>query len=123
MGSSHTIEAVLVRVDPASAVPLYQQIAQQIRGALAAGTLAPGERLPPARDLAVTLQVNVQTVLRAYAELREEELVEVRRGRGVTVLGQPARAGLADQARRLIEAARDLGLSDPEIHDLVRSHL
>ncbi|MFI5068680.1 MAG: GntR family transcriptional regulator [Streptosporangiales bacterium] len=114
---------MLIRVDPGSPAPLYQQIAQQIRGALAAGALVSGERLPPARDLAVALQVNVQTVLRAYAELRDEQLVEVRRGRGVTVLGQPDRAGLADQARRLIEAARDLGLSDPEIHDLVRSHL
>ena len=123
MGSTPTIEIVLIRVDPGSPAPLYQQIAQQIRGALAAGALASGERLPPARDLAVALQVNVQTVLRAYAELRDEQLVEVRRGRGVTVLGQPDRAGLADQARRLIEAARDLGLSDPEIHDLVRSHL
>jgi DNA-binding transcriptional regulator YhcF (GntR family) len=123
MGSTPTIEIVLIRVDPGSPAPLYQQIAQQIRGALAAGALVSGERLPPARDLAVALQVNVQTVLRAYAELRDEQLVEVRRGRGVTVLGQPDRAGLADQARRLIEAARDLGLSDPEIHDLVRSHL
>ena len=123
MGSPPTIGIVLIRVDPGSPAPLYQQIAQQIRGALAAGALVSGERLPPARDLADALQVNVQTVLRAYAELRDEQLVEVRRGRGVTVLGQPARAGLADQARRLIEAARDLGLSDPEIHDLVRSHL
>jgi len=123
MGSTPTIEIVLIRVDPGSPAPLYQQIAQQIRGALAAGALVSGERLPPARDLAVALQVNVQTVLRAYAELRDEQLVEVRRGRGVTVLGQPDRAGLADQVRRLIEAARDLGLSDPEIHDLVRSHL
>lgn len=123
MGSTPTIEIVLIRVDPGSPAPLYQQIAQQIRGALAAGALVSGERLPPARDLAVALQVNVQTVLRAYAELRDEQLVEVRRGRGVTVLGQPDRARLADQARRLIEAARDLGLSDPEIHDLVRSHL
>jgi len=123
MGSTPTIEIVLIRVDPGSPAPLYQQIAQQIRGALAAGALVSGERLPPARDLAVALQVNVQTVLRAYAELRDEQLVEVRRGRGVTVLGQPDRAGLADQVRRLIGAARDLGLSDPEIHDLVRSHL
>jgi len=123
MGSTPTIEIVLIRVAPGSPAPLYQQIAQQIRGALAAGALVSGERLPPARDLAVALQVNVQTVLRAYAELRDEQLVEVRRGRGVTVLGQPDRAGLADQVRRLIGAARDLGLSDPEIHDLVRSHL
>ena len=114
---------MLISVDPASTSPLYQQIAQQIRGALGTGALATGERLPPARDLAVVLRVNVQTVLRAYAELRDEGLVEVRRGRGVTVLGRPDRAGLADQARQLVAAARSLGLSDLEIHDLVRSQL
>jgi GntR family transcriptional regulator len=106
---------MLVRVDPASATPLYRQIAQQIRGALAAGELEAGERLPVARDLAAALQVNLQTVLRAYAE--------VRRRRGVTVIAQPEQARLADRVRELIDAARGLGLSDDGIHDLVRRHL
>jgi hypothetical protein len=66
---------------------------------------------------------NLQTVLRAYAELRDEHLVEVRRGRGVTVLAPPDQARLTYHARGFIEAARDVGLSDPEIHDLVRSYL
>jgi GntR family transcriptional regulator len=114
---------MLIRVDPASATPLYQQIAQQIRGALAGGELAPGERLPAARGLASALQVNLQTVLRAYAELRDEHLVEVRRGRGVTVLAPPDRVRLTNHVRNLIEAARNVGLTDPEIYDLVRSYL
>ena len=114
---------MLVRVDPASATPLYRQITQQIRGALAAGELAPGERLPVARELAAALQVNLQTVLRAYAELRDEQLVEVRRRCGVTVIARPDQARLARQVRDLIDEARGLGLSDGDISDLVLRHL
>ena len=114
---------MLIEVDQASATPLYRQIAQQIRGALGAAELGPGERLPAARDLAAALQVNLQTVLRADSQLRAEQLVEVRRGRGVTVLAPPDRARLTHHVRSLVEAARTVGLSDPEIHDLVRSHL
>jgi GntR family transcriptional regulator len=62
-------------------------------------------------------------VLRAYAELRDEHLVEVRRGRGVTVLAPPDRARPTNHVRNLVEAARNVGLTDPEIHDLVRRYL
>jgi len=108
---------MLVRIDPASGVPLADQIAAQVRGAVAAGTVVPGDRLPAARDLAESLQVNMHTILRAYAQLRDEGLIELRRGRGATVCkgGAADRAQLVDAAHRLIAAGRRLGLDIDEL--------
>ena len=71
-------------LDPADRTALHQQAAAQIRRAIAEGQVAPGERLPPAGDLAAVLGVNRNTVLRALRLLREEGLLEFRRGRGIT---------------------------------------
>lgn len=100
---------MLFRVVPASPVGLADQIAAQVRGALAAGTLAAGEQLPPARQVATGLDINMHTVLRAYQTLRDEGLIDLRRGRGAVVRGdvdatalavREAVATLADQAVR-----------------------
>lgn len=117
---------MLFRVDPASSVPLGDQIAGCVRGALADGTATPGERLPAARELADSLGVNVHTVLRGYQRLREEGLIELRRGRGAVIVpgaAAPGRAQLADSMRKLATEARQLGLSDAEFLDLARSAL
>src|SRR5262249_19815795 len=74
-------------VDHFSPVPLHEQVAAAIRRAIADGEAGPGERLPPAKDLAAVLGVNANTVFRALRTLREEGLVEFRRGRGVSVTG------------------------------------
>jgi GntR family transcriptional regulator len=90
------------RLDPADPTALHEQAAAQIRRAIAEGQAAPGERLPPAGDLAAVLGVNRNTVLRALRLLREEGVVEFRRGRGITV------TAAAPQAAALVAAARDL---------------
>ncbi|MFC6067243.1 GntR family transcriptional regulator [Streptomyces ochraceiscleroticus] len=116
---------MLVRIDPASSVPLGDQVAASVRGAIADGSVGAGERLPAARALAASLGVNVHTVLRGYQRLKEEGLIELRRGRGAVVTGaaSPARARLTDAAAGLIEQARALGLTDEEIVSLVRTGL
>jgi DNA-binding transcriptional regulator YhcF (GntR family) len=113
---------MFVRIDPSSGVPLAAQIAAQVRGAVAAGQVGAGDRLPAARDLAEGLQVNMHTVLRAYAQLRDEGLIELRRGRGATVRGDESadRARLVDATHHLLAAARRLGLDLEELVAEVR---
>ena len=71
-----------VKVDREAPIQLHEQVAGEIRRAIAEGQARPGERLPPARDLAEVLGVNTNTVFRALRQLRDEGLLEFRRGRG-----------------------------------------
>ena len=114
---------MLIVIDDHSAEPLFRQIASQVRRAIAAGEVNIGDRLPPARDLAESLDVNINTVLRALAELRDEGLVEMRRGRGVTVQGKVRLAELRRQAKALAAEARKQGLSLRETVKLVEEYL
>ncbi|MGX7670560.1 GntR family transcriptional regulator [Plantactinospora sp. DSM 117369] len=113
---------MLFRVAPGSGVPLAEQIAGNVRRALSDGALSPGDRLPAARELAGTLDVNMHTVLRAYAVLREEGLIELRRGRGAVVTGQVPheRARVIESVRELVTAARRAGVGLDEAVVLLR---
>jgi GntR family transcriptional regulator len=103
-------------VDPSSKVALHEQVAASIRRAIADGEAAPGERLPPAKDLAAVLGVNTNTVLRSLRTLRDEGLVEFRRGRGVTVSGSaPSRTQVIAKARELATLGRRLGYQPGEL--------
>ena len=104
-----------VKVDREQAVELHQQVAAEIRRAIADGEAKPGERLPPARDLAAVLGVNRNTVLRALRALRDEGLLEFRRGRGITVAGTPERGALVARARELVRFARQHGYKTDEL--------
>ena len=87
-----------VKVNRADPTDLYEQVAGEIRRAIADGEAKPGERLPPAKDLAAILDVNTNTVLRALRLLRDEGLLEFRRGRGITVAGTPERGAVIHDA-------------------------
>src|SRR4051794_39933514 len=109
------------RIDRGEPVELHHQVAAEIRRAIADGEAEPGERLPPAKDLAAVLGVNTNTVLRALRELRDEGLLEFRRGRGITVTGTPERSALVDRARELVEYARHQGYKPDELIRIIES--
>ena len=109
-----------VEIDHSSPVPLHEQVAAAIRRAIAEGEARSGERLPPARDLAAVLGVNANTVFRALRTLREEGLVEFRRGRGVSVTGiAPERSPVVAKARELVEVARRYGYRPEELAAII----
>jgi GntR family transcriptional regulator len=110
-----------VNVDRSAAAPLHDQVAARIRRAIAEGEAAPGERLPLAKDLAAVLGVNKNTVLRALHLLREEGLLEFRRGRGITVAGTPQRGAVLARTRDLIEFARHHGFGREEVIQIIQS--
>jgi GntR family transcriptional regulator len=94
-------------------------VASEIRRAIADGEARPGERLPPARDLAAVLGVNRNTALRALRDLRDEGLLEFRRGRGVTVTATPPQGAIHARARELVELAQRHGYGREELLELI----
>ncbi len=88
----------MIEIDPSSAVPLYLQIAGQMRWLIAMGALKPGDRVPAVRDLAVATRVNRNTAARAIQHLEAEGVVRTRVGQGTFV---------EDSAPKIDRAARD----------------
>lgn len=106
---------VLFRVDPTSREPLNEQIAACVRHAIWDGTLVAGDRLPPARELAASLSINMHTVLRAYATLRDESLVDLRRGRGAVVTASADHAEVEHLIHALLAAGKRHGHTPAEL--------
>src|SRR5664280_1937765 len=109
------------RIDHSDQTPLHEQVAAEIRRAIGEGDPKPGERLPAARDLAAVLGVNNNTVLRALRTIRDEGLVEFRRGRGVTVCGGAvSRSVVLGKARELVVLARRHGYRPDELIQIIQ---
>ncbi len=110
---------MLVALDRSDRSPLHNQVAAQIRRAIAEGDAAPGERLPPAKDLAAVMGVNANTVLRALHVLRDEGLLEFRRGLGIRVAGTAEQGAVLARARELVAFARERGYKPEELAAII----
>jgi GntR family transcriptional regulator len=112
-------EIALDAVDREDPTPLHEQVAAEIRRAIADGEAGPGDRIPQVRDLATVLGVNGNTVLRALRLLRDEGLLEMGRGRAIRVTGTPQRGAVITRAKELIEFARQHGYRREELIALI----
>src|SRR5687767_10705447 len=121
MNGATVASIMLLTLDLNDPRPLHDQVAGAIRRAIGEGSFSPGERLPPARDLADALGINANTVLRALRDLRDEGLLEFRRGRGVSVVSTPARGAVIGKARELIDFARHNGYQVDELVRIIES--
>lgn len=97
---------MIVSIDECSTEPLYKQIHDHIIAGIATGELEPGTSLPSVRSLASDLGINLHTVNRAYAVLRDEGYVQMR-GRAGAVISEPSDASRADKNRELLEKIED----------------
>lgn len=109
-----------VKVDRSDSVALHDQVASEIRRAIADGEAGPGDRLPLAKDMAAILGVNKNTALRALHILRDEGLLDFQRGRGITVAGTPERSLVIDRVRELVQFSRSYGYHRDEVIAMIR---
>ena len=119
---------MIFRIDPASGVPIYLQLIEQVKHAIETGSLQAGDQLPAIRRLAEDMVINPNTVVRAYRELEREEVIEIRHGSGAYI-SEPEgeRVRLIQRGQVIVQAAIEklnaLGLTEPEIRRLVDSEL
>lgn len=97
-----------LHLDMHSGVPVYRQIVDQVRGAVAAGNLAAGDQLPTVRQLAVDLEINPNTVVRAYRELEYDGLLETHQGTGTFISDQKLHRPADERQRQLEQIVSDV---------------
>jgi GntR family transcriptional regulator len=108
-----------LRLDRNDPTALHEQAAAAIRRAIIDGEAGPGQRIPQARDLAGVLGIDRNTVLRALRLLRDEGLLEMGRGRAITVTGNSDTAAVTTKAKELLEYARHRGYKRDELITLI----
>ena len=111
----------LFKVNKNEPVALHDQVAAEIRRAIADGEASQGARLPPAVDLATVLGVNKNTVIRALHILRGEGLLDFTRGRGIRVVGSPQRGAVMTRIDELLIFARTQGYRHDEVVALIQA--
>ncbi len=121
IGATMTSSISSVKIDRSDPTLLHDQVAGEIRRAIADGEAKTGERLPPARDLAAVLGVNTNTVLRALRLLRTEGLLDFRRGHGIRVAGTPQRGAVLAKASELVKFARQHGYGREELLEIIQN--
>ena|SRR5579859_1181440 len=94
-------------IDLGSGVPVYRQLIDQVRGGIASGTLTAGDQLPTVRQLAVDLEINPNTVMRAYRELELGGLLETHQGTGTFIANKKMEKKSAERERQLVQMAGD----------------
>lgn len=121
---------MLLKVDARDPLPIYEQIARQVKFAIANGAVRPGELVPSVRELARELAINPNTVARAYRELHAAGLLVSMRGTGLAVARgaaercQPEREKLIRaRLRQVFVEARKSGIGDDELRELIEAEL
>ena len=117
---------MLLRIDSTNGVPLYLQIAKEVKHSIAIGSLKPGEQIPSVREIALQITVNPNTVAKAYRELETRGIVETRRGTGtfvseitVDVTEKERQKIISELMDKAIDEARHLQMNEDEMTDLL----
>ena len=105
MGRNNTPEPARFSIDLHSGVPVYRQLIDQVRSGVAAGSLTEGDQLPTVRQLAVDLEINPNTVMRAYRELELGGLLETHQGTGTFISNKKLEKNSAERERQLGQMA------------------
>ena len=120
----------MIQIRTRSDVPLHRQISDGVRMAVSTGRLRVGDELPSVRGMAVRLRVNPNTVARAYRDLEAQGVLEARRGRGTYIARRAGKGSkratqevIGARAGEFIEAARQGGMSDEEIVEVLKRQL
>lgn len=116
-----------LRIDPKSGLPIYLQIIEQVKLAIAAGTISPGQQLPSVRQLSVDLRVNPNTIAKAYNLMEIEGLIHTRRGEGTFVSERDSKILEKSQEeiiekiiKELVDTARKFKISQQDITKKIR---